>query len=104
MDDSHLKCGEDLVDVSLYVRSDGLVEDTQELFGASGSKEPEPNGAILEIQGQFPTKKTLRERGKFPAPADGHRFDATTAFQGDDGIVLEMELVSTQQPADQIRP
>ena len=104
MDDSHLKCGEDLVDVSLYVRSDGLVEDTQELFGASGSEEPEPDGAILKIKGQLPTEKTLGECGKFPAPADGDRFDATIAFQGDDGNALETELVSTQQPADQVRP
>ena len=104
MEDSHLKCGEDVADVSLYVRSNGLVEDTQELFDASSPKEPEPNGAILEIQGQLSTEKTLGERGKFPAPADGHRFDATTAFPGDDGIALETELVSTQQPADQVRP
>lgn len=104
MDNSHLKCGEGVVDVSLYVRSDGLVEDTQELFGASGSEEPEPDGAILEIQGQLPTEKTLGERGKFPAPADGDRYDATIAFQGDDGIALETELVSTQQPADQVGP
>ena len=70
MNDAGLKYVEDVVDVSLYMCSDGLVKDAQELFGASGSEEPEPDGAILEIQGQLPTEKTLGERGKFAAPAD----------------------------------
>lgn len=49
MDDARLKCGEFFVDASLYVLSDSFVEAAQELFGASGSEEPECDGAILEI-------------------------------------------------------
>jgi hypothetical protein len=96
MDNARMKCGEGVVDVSLHVRCDRLVEDAKELFGARGFEEPEPDGAILEVQSQFPAERTLGERGKFPAPADGDRYGATIAFQGDDRVSLKTELVSTQ--------
>jgi hypothetical protein len=88
MDDARLKCGEGVIDVSLHVRSDRLVQDAQKFFGANGYEEPESDGAILEVQNEFPTEKTLGERGKFPAPADGDRYDATIAFQSDDRIAF----------------